>query len=977
MDEPRARIHDDLRGLLEGELLFEPIARAPYAHDAGLHEVDPLGIVAPRTEDDLIALVQYAAENRLPLHARGGGTGRAGGCLGPGLVVDFARHLRRVVEIGPESVVVQAGVVLDVLNARLAPLGRRLGIDPEGGAAATIGGLVGIDAAGARWRKYGSMADHVEALRVVFANGEADDLGRIPWPAADAEPTTTREVIARRLATLLNWHADLIGRCRPRGLRNRGGYALASVAVPGGLDLARLVVGSAGTLALVTSATLRTVPIAPAQGVVLLPFRRLVGATSAVAACLEADPSAIELYDWRTLSLVREAGPPEFRGWIAEAAEAVLVVEFEGDDPSAVGRRVRALAGRLDRLGDLAAPPVEVHRRADGERLVNLRRAVAPLLMRRSGPSWPVPLVEDVAVPPQALPALLGRLQAIFKARGVNATIDAHAGHGEVHIAPFLDLADPADLARLEPLVSEIAEAALDLGGTVAGEFPTAPDRPAASRLPYSELRSVCREVKNAFDPQDLLNPGQVVGDDPGSLTARLQARLTTATPLPVLSEPLRWPGRDRTEHVTACNGCGACRSEEPTLRMCPIFRASHAEEATPRSKVNLLRQVAAGVLDPKTWGSDELKANADLCVHCNLCRSECPSGIDVSNLMIEAKAAFVENHGLPPDDWVLSRIDRWSALASRFPILFNVLMGNRLARRFLERAFGLSRHRTLPRAHRTSFLQRAERLGLTRPRPREPGPRAAYFIDTAADHFDQELAEATVAVLHHAGVNVYVPKGQRGSGMPALVAGDLDRARELLLANLRVLGNAVRDGYTIVCTEPTAALMLRHEALRLVDDLDAALVAEVTMDVGQYLAGLAARGQWPRPMQPLHARVGYHQPCHLRALGVGTPGLDLIRTIPGLDVEFIDRGCSGIAGTFGLTARNFRTSLRAGRGLRDRLRDADLQFGATECSACRMQMEQGIAKRTFHPIKLLALGHGLNPNLRQALKSPRPGVPV
>jgi Fe-S oxidoreductase len=208
---------------------------------------------------------------------------------------------------------------------------------------------------------------------------------------------------------------------------------------------------------------------------------------------------------------------------------------------------------------------------------------------------------------------------------------------------------------------------------------------------------------------------------------------------------------------------------------------------------------------------------------------------------------------------------------------------------------------------------------------------------------------------------------------MPSLVVGDVDHARELAQINLRVLGNAVRDGYSIVCSEPTAAMMLRREYLRLTDNLDAALVAENTMDLGQYLAGLESRGHLPTPELPLRAKVGYHQPCHLRALGAGTPGLDLIRRIPELEVEFIDRGCSGMAGTFGLHRDHFRTSLRAGRGLLNRLRDSDIELGATECSACRMQMEQGSPRRTLHPIKLLSLSYGLDPSLRLALKDPKP----
>jgi Fe-S oxidoreductase len=449
-------------------------------------------------------------------------------------------------------------------------------------------------------------------------------------------------------------------------------------------------------------------------------------------------------------------------------------------------------------------------------------------------------------------------------------------------------------------------------------------------------------------------------------------AVVATAIALPVLEPSLHWGETDPWREAAACNGCGACRTLEPSLRMCPTFRARRDEAATPRAQANLLRQVAAGVVDPRLWGSEEFKKNADLCIHCTLCRSECPSAVDVSSLMIEAKAAYVQNHGLPPSDWMLSRVETWSKLASRFPIISNALMASRRARWLIERFFGISRHRRLPRAHRAPFVRRAERLGLTKPKPQAPGPRVAYFVDVFANYFDQELADAVVSVLRHAGVNVYVPKRQRGSGMAALVAGDLDNARDLAAANLRALGDAVRDGYTVVCSEPAAALMLRHEYLKLTDDLDAALVAANTMDVGQYIAGLAARGQAPEPTVAIHARAGYHQPCHLRSLGVGTPGLDLIRRIPDLEVEFIDRGCSGMAGTFGLAKRNFRTSLRAGRGLILRLRDDDIEFGTTECATCRMQMELGVTKRTLHPIKLLNLGYGLNPSLLARAKSPK-----
>ncbi len=1000
MDERRARVHDDLRGILGGELLFEPIARAPYSHDASLYEIAPLGVVVPRTDDDVVALVRYASEHAIPLHARGAGTGLAGETLGPGLVIDFSRHFRRVIRVEADRVVVQPGVVLDVLNAQLAPLGRRLGPDPSHSEARTIGGMVGLDAAGIRSIRHGTTADHVLGLSAVFANGEAADVGFEPWPSADSdEPTDFKGHVVRKLGTIYRRQVDLFARRRPKANRNRAGYALGAACSPVGVDLARLLVGSEGTLALVTEVAIRTVPIPPAQAVVVLPFGRIADAADAVVECLRWRPSACELFDWRSLSLARDV-LPSTRPWIAEAAESALVVEFDGDDPDEVLGRLRGLVARLDRSGLLVADPVEATRRVDCDFLLGLRRAITPGLMRMKGPRRPVPFMEDIAVPPEALAAFLRRLQDILKQFEVSWTVYAHAGDGELHIRPFLDLGDPGDVAKLEPMASEVLDAALDLGGSISGEHGCGLARTQFLRRQSGDLYHTFREIKDAFDPYNLFNPGKVVGDDPHLMTRHLKRHARTepstepgseasfAAPeappadpptveieaaTPAIVPALRHRDLTVLEQASACNGCGACRSQEPGLRMCPTFRALRTEAASPRNQANLLRQIATGAVDPRLWGSEELKANADLCIHCMACRTECPAGIDISSLMVEAKAAYVEIHGLAPTDWFLSRVDRWARIASRFPILWNALLGAGAGRWLVERTFGLSRHRSLPRAHRTSFLRRAERMGLTRARPQAPGPRVAYFVDVFANHFDQELAESVVGVLRQAGVNVHVPRRQRGSGMASLVAGDLDHARDLAQANLRVLGDVVRDGYTVVCSEPTAALMLRREYLKLTEDLDAALVAENTMDVGQYLVGLAARGQLPEPKHPLRARVGYHQPCHLRSLEVGNPGLDLIRTIPELDVEFIDRGCSGMAGTFGMARANFRTSLQAGRGLLNRLQDDDIEVGATECGACRMQMEQGVTKRTLHPIKLLGLSYGLNPSLLDHFRDAKP----
>jgi FAD/FMN-containing dehydrogenase/Fe-S oxidoreductase len=1028
VDERRTRVYDDLRGVVLGDLYFEPLDRLPYAHDASLYEIDPLGVVLPRNEDDVVSVVRYAAENQIPLHVRGAGSDTGGGSLGPGLIVDLSRHLRKLIAIGAEHVVVEPGVVLDVLNSQLAPLGRRLEPIPSGSDVTTIGGMIGVDAAGGRSMRYGSTGDQIDRIRVVFAQGEVADLGFEPWPAFEAEPTDLKDLIVRKLQPVYRHSQARLERVAPALSRNRAGYGLLRSCGESGVQLGRLVAGSEGTLAIVLQAVLRTVPLPAAQGVVVLPFHGLSDAASFVPELLGPDTgaSSCDLFDRRSISLARDADL-SCRGWIDEAAEAILTVEFEADDPGVVAAKSRLLVERAHRARALVAEPFSTVKRFECERLLGLRRLLEPLLLRFRGRARPVSFIDDVAVPPEKLATVLPRLQGLFQQQNVTWTVDAYAGEGRLRLRPFLDLADPGDRAKLEPLANRVYDIVIEAGGTVSSARGCGLARTQFLRRQYGELVQVSREIKDAFDPQNQLNPGKVIGDDrhlmlqnlkpwlappekpptdpPSSLfswhgparqepggsgefkseakqhatatlgveTANIEAETEAPLDLPVIEPALRWPDLTLVETAAACHGCGTCRSLDPTSRMCPSFRALRHEAASPRSQANLVRMLASGQIDPRLWGADEFKAHADLCIHCKLCRTECPSGVDVSSLMLEAKAAHVDKHGLGTSDRIFSRIELWARLGSRFPIVTNFLLARRSTRFLLDRLLGVSRHRLLPRVRRTSYTRRASRLGLNKPRPQLPGPRVVYFVDVFANYYDQELAEAVVSVLQEAGVNVYVPHRQRSSGMAALIVGDVDHARDQALANLRVLANAVRDGYTVVCSEPTAALMLREEYVKLTEDLDAELVAANTMDVGQYLLGLEVRGQLPRPREPLHARVGYHQPCHLRALDVGNPGLELLRNVLELDVEFINRGCSGMGGTYGLARDRFFTSLRAGRGLLRRLRDGDIDIGATECGACRIQIEQGVTIRTLHPIKLLAMSYGLNPTLRQHFKDPKP----
>jgi FAD/FMN-containing dehydrogenase/Fe-S oxidoreductase len=966
---PRERIHDDLKGFLKGEILFDDLSRALYSTDASIFQIQPLGVVVPRDEEDLQGLVRYAAEHQLPLVPRGAGTGLAGESLGSGLIVDLSRHFRGMGEPQGDTIRVQPGVVHRDLNARLARAGRRFAPDLTSGVHCTIGGMLATNASGAHALRHGYTRDHVAELRIVLNTGDCDWVGQVSRRADAALPSGRFLEIAAQVSALLEDHAEIIRSCRPRTRFDRCGYLLHDVLTPDYLDLARLLVGSEGTLALFTEATLRTIPLPAGRSAVLLGFSSLDAAIAASQRALPSRPAACELMDRRLLTLARGRGT-DLKSIVPAEAEAVLLVAYESDTPRGAKEAALDLVDQLQwpqRLALYALPAFETE---EIERLWNLREQVLPSLYGIRGGPQPVAFVEDVGVPPEELGVCLHRVQEILQRREITASFLVHAGTGQVHTRPFLDLNRPEDVSQMWALAEEIHGLALDLGGTVSSQHGTGLARTPWVARQYGRLYPVLRELKTIFDPHQLFNPGKIIGPNPD-----LPAWPLRRTP-PTEAEPpqrfLRWqPGEVRAESVN-CNGCGHCRTEAPVQRMCPLFRVTHTEEATPRAKANLLRYLLQEGTDPRTLASEGVRAIADLCVNCRMCAHECPAHINIPKLMLEAKAANTAEYGLGRTNATLARTESLAAVGSLFANIVNAGLASRAVRWLLERFFGVSRKRHLPTFAARSFLRRAERRGWTRRLRGRSRPRVAYFVDVFANYNDPQLAEAVVAILHHNGVEVYVPPGQRGCGMAALAYGDVETAREAAEHNLRIFADLAREGYPIICSEPTAALMVQQDYISLVEGPDARLVADQVVELTSFLWGLHQQGRLRTDFQRLELALGHHVPCHIKALGKPPAGPSLLGLIPGVRVTTIDVSCSGMAGTFGLGATNYEASLSAGEPMLRELGRPYALFGSTECSTCRLQMEDGSGKRTLHPAQYLALAYGLMPELERRLREPR-----
>ncbi|MBM4092149.1 MAG: anaerobic glycerol-3-phosphate dehydrogenase subunit C [Planctomycetes bacterium] len=983
MDHERERIQADLRGLLDGEVRCDDVFVRMYASDASIYEVRPLGVVRPRGLKDVVACVKYAADQNLSLHARGAGSGVAGAAVGPGLVLDFSHAMRRILSCGQGTARVQPGVVCSQLNRHLAQFGRLFGPNPASAAVSTIGGMLAADASGSRWLRYGSAGDSVVSLQLVLADGSVVEASVHPVEEPGvprAGVRGRREELVHGIAGVLKSSEQVIARHAPATCIRRAGYRVHDVLRPNQLDLARLVAGSEGTLALITEATVRTEPLPKCVGLALLFSDRLESAARGALEVAGMGVVACDLLDRRLLSIARESDVRHDL-LIPRDAEAMLSVEMHGDNPDEVRQALQDVVTRIQRRRRLAFDARLALEEEEVELFRALAQRIVPGLYRLKGASRPVPFVEDIGIPPAAMPEFLVQMQNVLKAHQVTAALFAHAAHGQLHVRPFLDLRNPAHVRKMQDVATDLYERVLAAGGLVGGGHGYGLSRSWFVRRQSGPLFGVFRQVKQLFDPRNILNPGKIAADYPQSLTTNVRPPAPHATPpSPTVNGSdaveggplagtmqLNWSGLSVLQTAGNCNGCGGCRSQLPLERMCPIFRYGPREEASPRAKANLMRAVLTGQMSPAALASDELKEVADLCVHCHQCRLECPAAVDIPKLMVECKAHYVATNGLTPTDWFLARIDRLSAWGSRLHLFANWAIGNRQMRWLIERLLGVAQGRKLPRFAARAFVRRAHRRRLTRP-TRRSGRKVLFFVDVYANWHDVQLADAFVAVFEHNGIAVYVPPHQMQSGMAAVSMGAIDVARRFAQNNVRLLAEAVRQGYHVVTAEPAAALCLKHEYPHLLDDDDTRLVAENVSEACTYLWRLHQDGELELDLKPVNVSLGYHLPCHLRALNVGSPGYNLLRLIPGLTVVELNQVCSGMAGTYGLRRATYRGSLRAGWGLIAALRSHTIQAGITECSACKMQMEQGTTKPTIHPLKVLALSYGIMPEVAAKL---------
>jgi FAD/FMN-containing dehydrogenase/Fe-S oxidoreductase len=920
------------------EVRADDLTRVLYATDASIYKIEPLAVAFPRSGEETGRVLAAAADAGLEITPRGAGTGLAGGAVGSGLVVDLARRNRTITDFDPErrTITVGPGVVLDQLNAFLAPHGLWFGPDVATSSRATLGGMIGNDSSGAHAPVYGTTADHVVALEVALADGRLARIGGKHDGLSDLSERTDRLVADQR---------NEIARRFPPGLAKRWpGYAFdRALDSPG--DLSRIVTGSEGTLAAVTAAVLSLEPRPEKRSLGVLFFSSISDAMNTAVAVAELEPAAVEHIDRILLDQTRGqrafAAARDLLDLDHRPAASILLVEFFDDS----GERLAALDGLG--LGDRSLMLEDAER----QQLVwGLRKAGLSLLTGRAGPAKATACIEDVCVRPDRLPDYVDRLREILRPLGLEASFYGHAASGELHVRPVLDLHEPGDLEKLRRIAGDVSGLCREFRGSLAAEHGV-----GIARTEYlaehlgPELTHASEAIKEVFDPRRLMNPGKIV--DTGRFTIDGDLRLGAGSTLrPQLAGALGFVDRDRSfvANLEQCNGCGGCLKAAPT--MCPTFSATGDEALSTRGRANTIRASLEGRFGDDWMAAVELDEVLKSCLSCKACRTECPSNVDLAALKAELRATRHAVHGPSLFDRLVAASDLLGRVGTRFPLLFNSLLGLRPVRRVLERWLDLAADAPLPPFERGSFD------GWFRKRP-SPGAsdlaRVLLWDDTWTRYHESRVGRAAVSVLEALGFEVDLVHGRKCCGRPAASRGLLDEVGRLGRHNLALLAGGTEP---VVFLEPSCFSVFVDEYRQLELEGADAVAKRCVLIEDLVLTALGDDESNPVDWTGAGAAVAVHGHCHTKALADADSAVKLLSLIPRLTAIPLETGCCGMAGAFGMLSSNRELSRAVARPLIeaiDRL-PAETVVAAAGTS-CRHQIGALAGVEAVHPIEVLA----------------------
>jgi FAD/FMN-containing dehydrogenase/Fe-S oxidoreductase len=951
------RLAERLRHEIRGDVLFDRADRGRYATDASIYQVEPIGVIVPEEIGDVAAALAIAREEGVAVLPRGGGTSQCGQTVNRALVIDCSKHLRRILHVDPEArtALVEPGLVLGHLNAALRQHGLFFPVDPSTHARCTIGGMAGNNSCGSKSIRYGLMADNVRAIDAILADGTQHKFGLLPDNLGADIPRGIAELI-QRLRALGAAEAEEIAARFPSQLRRVGGYnidVLTPVArLAGQENLARLLVGSEGTLAFSAAIELMLSPIKPRKLLGICQFATFRHAMEAAQHIVQLDPEAVELVDRTMIDLGRSI--PIFRATIDRMLigepDSLLIVEFHGYDDAPLAARLDELETLMADLGhaDAVVRASDAGFQAD---IAAVREAGLNIMMSMKGDGKPVSFIEDCAVDLEDLADYTERLNAVFEKHGTKGTWYAHASVGCLHVRPVLNMKDPKDVATMRAVADECFALVREYKGSHSGEHGDGLVRSEFHETMFgSRIVRAFETVKDAFDPSNMLNPGRIVR--PPRMDDRTLFRYAPGYAAARDFTPkLDWsdhpgPLGGMLGAVEMCNNNGTCRAFDAGV-MCPSYRVTRDETHLTRGRANTLRLALTGQLGADAMASDAVADAMKLCVSCKACRRECPTGVDMAKMKIEVLAARGEHEGVTWRDSMIAELPRLAPLIARIAPLANLRNRMPALRRLGERRLGFAASRPLPAWRRDAFRNsEADAFAPTKPRG-----EVLLLADTFNRWFEPENLRAAVRVLAAAGYRAVLPHAKGRPlccGRTYLAAGLVDKAREEARRTLRLFDGTL----PVIGLEPSCLLTLRDEYRALLPGAASDALAERALLLGEFLA----REKPDLALRPLAAKAHVHGHCHQKAFGAFPAMLDSLKRIPDLAVTPISSSCCGMAGAFGYQAETVEVShAMAEAGLLPAVRKAATDdIIVADGTSCRHQIRDLGGREAIHSVRLL-----------------------
>ncbi len=993
----RPDIVDALDRRVAGEVRFDDYSRRLYATDASAYEVTPIGVVFPESTADVAAVHEYCFAEGIPVLPRGGGTSLAGQTVNEAVVLDLTREMDRVLDAdtADRRVRAEAGTYLGDLNAAVADAELKFAPDPAWRDKSALGGAIGNNTTGAHSLKYGKTDHYIEEVEVVLADGTVTTLREVAVESlresADPDAEALLPRIHAEVVRIIDEEVEAIDERFPEMKRNVSGYNLDRLLAEyrgeygeaGVVNLGRLMAGSEGTLATVTEATVSLVEVPETKAVALLTYDDLLDAMEDVAPILEHDPAAVEVMDDVLLGLA--ADTTEFAdvvGTLPEGTDSVLLVEFYAESDAAGRRKVADLVA--DRVigaedgGSTTTDPtsgaetttdqprravdaMEAHDPEKRERFWKMRKSGLPILLSRTSDAKHISFIEDCAIPPEHLPEYTREFQAILEENDTFASFYAHAGPGVLHIRPLINTKDVEDVEAMADIADRVTDAVVRLGGSVSGEHGDGRARTQWNRKLYGDdLWSAFRDLKTAFDPEWLLNPGNVCGDFDMTENLRFDSEYEAD---PGFDPALEWANENGMEGmVELCHGCGGCRGPQATTGgvMCPTYRAADEEIQSTRGRANALRGAISGELPDDPTDDEFVTEVMDLCVGCKGCAKDCPSGVDMAKLKTEVEHAHHEEHGVDLRTRLLGEFERLAPLGSRFAPLSNLPNKVPGVGTILERTLGIASERDLPTFRSESLIDWFDSRG-------GPGvSRAAadrdvmLFPDVYTTYTNPGAGKAAVRVLEAANCHVRIPDVS-GSGRPPHSKGLVNRSRETARDTVETLAPDAKTGWDVVVVEPSDAVMLQSDYYDLlggdasdVADADVEALAGSTYGVMEYVDALRLdeRLEFDAPGETLT----YHGHCHQKATKKDHHAVGVLRRA-GYGVDPLDSTCCGMAGSFGYETEHYSMSQAIGSILFDQVDDSDGDAVVAPGASCSSQLKDhdGTDGEPPHPVEKLA----------------------